>query len=161
MTSPIAAEIRSLPPDQQLGAALAVIEDLTGQDNSGIRYLIETMGLSTGMARVLWVLHRASPRVLTREQLATAIWGHGDAGDDRSVDSYIKRIRARAGIEITTYYGIGYALPQPLNIPTPPMAEVVASPAQAEALRNLAARLGQVLAEVASITDEIATLSEG
>lgn len=61
MTSPIAAEIRALPPDQQLAAALAVIEDLTGQDNPGIRHLIETMGLSVGMARILWALHRASP----------------------------------------------------------------------------------------------------
>ena len=139
MTSPLIAEIRALPHDQQLAAALAVIEDLTGQDNPGIRYLIETMGLSVGMARILWALHRASPRILTRDQLAIVVWGHDQGGDDRSIDAYVKRIRARTAISIRTTSGVGYSLDSPLNIPTRPMAEVIGVRQAPSALETLLA----------------------
>lgn len=159
MTSPIVAEIRALPADEQLPAALAVIEDLTGLDSPGIRYLIETMGLTAGMARVLWALHRASPRILSRDQLARVMWGHGDAGDERSIDSQIKRIRARTDITILTTYGVGYSLARPLNIPTLPMPEVIAAPAVARDMRALRARVGRLLADTQDIADEIDTLT--
>lgn len=139
MTSTIAAEIRALPADLQLAAALAVIEDLTGSENPGQQYLIETMGLSVGMARVVWALHRASPRILSRQQLAIVVWGHDDGGDDRSIDAYVKRIRQRTRIAIRTTSGVGYSLDDPLNIPTRSMADVIGVRPRPSALETLLA----------------------
>lgn len=159
MTSAIAEEIRALPPDQQLAAALAVIEDLTGRDNPGIRYLVDRYGLSVGMARILWALHRASPRILTRDQLAATVWGHGEISDDRSIDSYVKRIRARAGVAIKTTYGIGYSLACPLRIPTLTMGEVITAPQTARTLRALHRRVDVALTELQNIAADIKHLA--
>ncbi len=159
MTSPIVAEIRALPPDQQLAAALAVIEDLTGRDNPGIRYLVDHYGLSVGMARVLWALHRASPRILTRDQLAASVWGHGDVGGDRSIDTYVKRIRARSGVPIKTTYGIGYSLDRPLRIPTLTMGEVITAPQTARTLRALYRRFDAALAELQTVASDLENLA--
>lgn len=155
MTSPIAAEIRSLPPDQQLAAALAVIEDLTGADNPGIRYLTGAMGLSVGMARILWALHRASPRILSRDQLAVTVWGHGDVGDPRSIDSQVKRIRQRTGLTIRTARGLGFSLPKPLRIPTVPMGEVITAPGPVRRMRHINDRMTALIAEAQALSDEI------
>lgn len=159
MTSPIAAEIRALPAALQLAAALAVIEDLTGQDNPGIRWLVDHYGLSFGQARVLWALHRAAPRILSRDQLARSVWGHGDVGEDRSIDSYIKRIRARAGVAIRTSYGAGYSLARPLPIPTLTMGEVITAPRTATALRALHGRVDAALAQLQTIAADIDNLA--
>jgi DNA-binding response OmpR family regulator len=53
-------------------------------------------------------------RILTREQLIQRIWGVDYAGDSRTVDVHIKRLRERlaisADIAIVTARGLGYKL---------------------------------------------------
>ncbi|MGM9922697.1 MAG: response regulator transcription factor [Bacillus sp. (in: firmicutes)] len=54
-------------------------------------------------------------RTFTREELIQLIWGADFAGDDRTVDVHIKRLRERfakleAGFQIKTVRGVGYKL---------------------------------------------------
>ncbi|WP_435923638.1 response regulator transcription factor [Paenibacillus sp. DYY-L-2] len=53
-------------------------------------------------------------RIFTREELIANIWGFDFAGDDRTVDVHIKRLRDRFGesgdFTITTVRGVGYKL---------------------------------------------------
>lgn len=50
-------------------------------------------------------------QILTREQIITYLWGYDYEGDERSVDSIIKRIRKKLnGKYITTVRGLGYKI---------------------------------------------------
>jgi DNA-binding response OmpR family regulator len=57
----------------------------------------------------------ARPRaVLPRERLLADVWGWGDASGTRTVDSHIKALRRKLGVDlIRTAHGVGYALEVP------------------------------------------------
>ena len=61
---------------------------------------------------LLYSLASAPNRVFTREQLLDQIWGYEYAGDTRTVDVHIKRIREKLGDHdrwaIVTIWGVGY-----------------------------------------------------
>ncbi|MFI3177450.1 MAG: response regulator transcription factor [Eubacteriales bacterium] len=47
----------------------------------------------------------------TRDQLLNDVWGYNYEGEDRTVDTYVKQLRAKirtSGNRISTVYGIGY-----------------------------------------------------
>lgn len=46
-------------------------------------------------------------QVLTREQLLSKVWGYDYDGDDRTVDTHVKKLRAR-GVPIDTVIRVGY-----------------------------------------------------
>ena len=48
-------------------------------------------------------------QVLSRQQLLTMVWGYDYEGDERTVDTHIKKLRAR-GAEIETIIRVGYRL---------------------------------------------------
>ncbi|MGL4346166.1 MAG: response regulator transcription factor [Cellulosilyticaceae bacterium] len=49
--------------------------------------------------------------ILSREKLLTHVWGMDYDGDDRTVDTHIRRLRKKIGEQaIITYRGIGYSL---------------------------------------------------
>jgi DNA-binding response OmpR family regulator len=53
-------------------------------------------------------------RIMTREELFAEVWGRSSRPDDRSVDVYVSRLRAKLGEAIPgsrlirTHNGIGY-----------------------------------------------------
>jgi DNA-binding response OmpR family regulator len=53
-------------------------------------------------------------KVYTREQLLSHIWGYEFAGDTRTVDVHVKRLREKLiygdGWSIKTVWGVGYKL---------------------------------------------------
>ena len=61
---------------------------------------------------LLYCLASAPNRVFTREQLLDQIWGYEYAGDTRTVDVHIKRIREKLSDHdrwsIATIWGVGY-----------------------------------------------------
>lgn len=62
---------------------------------------------------ILYMLASNPGQVFTREQLLNRVWGYDFAGETRTVDTHIKRIRAKlanSGLEwsIKTIYGVGY-----------------------------------------------------
>jgi DNA-binding response OmpR family regulator len=49
--------------------------------------------------------------VVTRDRLMTEVWGWPDASGTRTLDSHVKGLRAKVGIDrIRTAHGVGYAL---------------------------------------------------
>ena len=61
----------------------------------------------------LYMLASNPGQVFTREQLLNKVWGYDFAGETRTVDTHIKRIRAKldnTGLNwsIKTIYGVGY-----------------------------------------------------
>ncbi|MDO5100454.1 MAG: response regulator transcription factor [Eubacteriales bacterium] len=63
---------------------------------------------------LLWLLANNSQKVFTRENLLESIWDASFEGDIRTVDSHIKRMRAKLNRlahpswEIKTIWGVGY-----------------------------------------------------
>jgi phosphate regulon transcriptional regulator PhoB len=68
---------------------------------------------------LLYVLMAHADRVLTREQLLDQVWGYDYYGDTRTVDTAVKRLRAKlrclapAQEFIVTVRGVGYKLQEP------------------------------------------------
>ena len=63
---------------------------------------------------LLWALAASKNKVLTREHLLNTLWGYEFYGDTRTVDSHIKRLRAKLDVlphpdwVIKTVWGVGY-----------------------------------------------------
>ena len=63
---------------------------------------------------ILWTLSNNSNKVFSRDSLLDKLWGYDFYGDSRTVDSHIKRLRAKLdehphqGWEIETIWGVGY-----------------------------------------------------
>ena len=105
--------ILALPPQERLGAALDLIDDLTGANVAAVLALQQRYGLTSREAEVLDALNRASPRALGREPLLLTVWGHDSEVGDRIVDIYIMKLRAKLGRDaIRTVWGSGWALPE-------------------------------------------------
>lgn len=62
---------------------------------------------------ILYMLASNPGHVFTREQLLNRVWGYDFVGETRTVDTHIKRIRAKLdntgkNWSIKTIYGVGY-----------------------------------------------------
>lgn len=71
----------------------------------------QAVELSAKEFELLYFLARHPQTVFTRENLLVNLWGYDFEGDERVVDSVIKRIRKKIGIAediIKTVYGSGY-----------------------------------------------------
>ena len=63
---------------------------------------------------LLEVFLRNQGIVLQREVLLNRIWGEEYDGDERTLDTHIRRLRGKIGKEyITTYVGMGYRMDEP------------------------------------------------
>ena len=68
--------------------------------------------------QLLTALARRHDRIVTREELYTAVWQRPFRHNERSVDVYVKRLRRKLaevlpeGEWIHTHYGFGYSLSQ-------------------------------------------------
>lgn len=64
---------------------------------------------------ILWTLSSQPDRVFDRETLLSLVWGYDFFGDSRTVDSHVKRLRAKLSFfphpdwEIRTIWGVGYS----------------------------------------------------
>ena len=74
----------------------------------------ENISLTKKEIELLWLLSTNRNKVFTRENLLDSIWGYDYFGDSRTVDSHIKRLRAKLDNyehetwNIKTIWGIGY-----------------------------------------------------
>ena len=63
---------------------------------------------------ILWTLTTNKNKVFSRENLLNSLWGYDYFGDNRTVDSHIKRLRAKLDKyshphwDIKTIWGVGY-----------------------------------------------------
>lgn len=71
---------------------------------------------------LLWILAKNSSKVFSRDNLLDSLWGYDYYGDSRTVDSHIKRMRAKLdkfehpGWEIKTIWGVGYRFEEKANV---------------------------------------------
>ncbi len=73
-----------------------------------------SVSLTKKEIEILWTLATNKNRVFSRENLLNSLWGYDYYGDNRTVDSHIKRLRAKLdeyehpAWEIKTIWGVGY-----------------------------------------------------
>lgn len=74
----------------------------------------EAVSLTKKEIEILWTLASNKNKVFSRENLLNTVWGYEYYGDARTVDSHIKRLRAKLDTfphpawEIKTIWGVGY-----------------------------------------------------
>ena len=95
------------------GAEVVKFPDLTvNLSNYEVVYKGETLEMAPKEIELLYFLASSPNQVFTREQLLDNIWGYEYAGDTRTVDVHIKRIREKIhGSDtwaLSTVWGIGY-----------------------------------------------------
>jgi len=72
------------------------------------------VSLTKKETELLWTLSNNKNKVFTRDNLLNSLWGYDYFGDNRTVDSHIKRLRAKLDEyehehwEIKTIWGVGY-----------------------------------------------------
>jgi DNA-binding response OmpR family regulator len=81
----------------------------------------ESLELTVRELQLLTALARRQDRIVTRQELYTAVWQRPFRANERSVDVYVKRLRRKLrevlpGSEyIHTHYGFGYRLSSSLS----------------------------------------------
>jgi DNA-binding response OmpR family regulator len=79
----------------------------------------EAITLTRDEYNILTLLMSRQAKIFTREEILDAVKGDDFGGYDRSIDSHIKRLRAKIGDDpkapryILTVYGMGYRLGEP------------------------------------------------
>ena len=82
------------------------------------RYTVEVDGQNVPLTKkeieLLWTMAKNSTKVFSRDNLLDSLWGYDYEGDSRTVDSHIKRLRAKLekyphpDWDIKTIWGVGY-----------------------------------------------------
>ena len=76
----------------------------------------EKLPLTKKEVETMWILAENPSKVFTRDNLLDSLWGQDYFGDSRTVDTHIKRLRAKLDKvdhpdwEIKTIWGLGYKL---------------------------------------------------
>ncbi|OLN32821.1 response regulator transcription factor [Desulfosporosinus metallidurans] len=74
----------------------------------------QPLGLTKKEVEILWLLASNPGKVFSRDNLLNSVWGYEYFGDARTVDTHIKRLRAKINItetsswDIKTIWGVGY-----------------------------------------------------
>ncbi|MDD7348431.1 MAG: response regulator transcription factor [Clostridiales bacterium] len=74
----------------------------------------EKIPMTKKEVETMWILAKNPSKVFTRDNLLDSLWGQDYFGDSRTVDSHIKRLRAKLdkvdhpNWEIKTIWGMGY-----------------------------------------------------
>jgi DNA-binding response OmpR family regulator len=94
------------------GAAPQTLGGLTlDTDQRRVRRGDEELALTATEFDLLAYLMRRPGRVITREQLLSAVWGYSAVAGTRTVDVHIAQLRAKLGADspIRTVRGVGYS----------------------------------------------------
>ena len=103
----------AVPKDEETPVEVVEYTDLViNKTNYSVIYMGNKIDMPPKELELLFFLASTPNHVFTREQLLNQIWGYEYAGDTRTVDVHIKRIREKindhAKWKISTIWGIGY-----------------------------------------------------
>ena len=111
----VRAVLRRLPPAAQQKEL--TLDNLILKTNDCLAVIAdEAIPLTKKETDILQLLLENQGRVFSREHLLDSLWGAEYDGDTRTIDSHIKRLRAKLdaaehpGWQIRTVWGIGYTL---------------------------------------------------
>ncbi len=82
-------------------------------DENGFTVLVnnENVPLTTREFEILKLLLENQGRVFTRDKLLNSVWGYDYFGDEKIVNTHIKNIRRKLGVDcIETIRGVGYKI---------------------------------------------------
>lgn len=89
------------------------------------------IGLTRREFELLEVLAGETGRVIERDDIYQRVWGYAMAHGDRSVDVFIRKLRAKLAKKspgweyVHTHFGVGYRFePEPVDTPPEPLAPV-------------------------------------
>jgi len=106
-----AAEIRPAPAEPQ-GEVKEYPNLVINLTNYSVTCRGQNVEMPPKELELLYFLAKSPNQVFTREQLLERIWGYEYAGDTRTVDVHIKRIREKLPFSeswnIATVWGVGY-----------------------------------------------------
>lgn len=123
--------VKPFSPSEVMARVRAVLRRLTKEEDTSDKVLIydnlminiesymvqinkEELSLTKKEMEILWTLAKYKNKVFTRDNLLNSVWGYDYTGDSRTVDSHIKRLRAKLDAyehpnwEIKTKWGVGY-----------------------------------------------------
>lgn len=124
--------VKPFSPSEVMARVRAVLRRMTKTDKSAdantltvgnMKLNLEEYSLYIGDTRInltkkeietMWTLAKNPNKVFTRDNLLDSLWGYDYYGDNRTVDSHIKRLRAKIdavphpGWDVTTVWGVGY-----------------------------------------------------
>ena len=111
----IAALIRRSSGEAQNPSETTTLDGLTADETAHVITLDNhALELTLKEYNILLKLLSSVGRVFSREQLLDDIWGYDYAGDIRTVDSHVARLRTKLGkwgeTHLKTVYGIGYKI---------------------------------------------------
>lgn len=76
----------------------------------------QPINLTKREIEILWLMASNPGKVFSRDNLLSSIWGYDFFGDARTVDTHVKRLRAKLALpedsfwDIKTVWGVGYRL---------------------------------------------------
>ncbi|MDF2595502.1 MAG: response regulator with CheY-like receiver domain and winged-helix DNA-binding domain [Clostridia bacterium] len=104
---------RMIPPQEQKYLEYSYANLRINLDTYVITIDDHPISLTKKETELLWML-ATSTKVFSRDNLLNSLWGYDYYGDNRTVDSHIKRLRAKLDEveheewEIKTIWGVGY-----------------------------------------------------
>ncbi len=110
----VRATLRRMQIEKQARNSFALDNLLIDLDEYSVAVSGQRINLTKKEVELLWTLAKNKNKVFTRENLLDSIWGYDYFGDSRTVDSHIKRLRAKLETvphekwEIKTIWGVGY-----------------------------------------------------
>ncbi len=111
------AVLRRMQPREDSKAKIITIGNLRVSADDYLAKIGEKpLSLTKKEFEILWTLAEHPGKVFSRDNLLESLWGYEYFGDTRTVDTHIKRLRAKAetlspeGFEIKTIWGVGYRL---------------------------------------------------
>ena len=111
----INAILRRITPKNDESAKIFTYDNLEiDLNNFTVKINDEIISLTKKEIEILWTLATNQNKVFTRENLLDLIWGFDYFGESRTVDTHIKRLRAKLDNykhekwNIKTIWGVGY-----------------------------------------------------
>ena len=111
----VRAILRRITANQGLKQQIYTYDTLTVDLDD---YLVTIAGQAVSLTKkeieLLWTLATNKNKVFSRDNLLNSLWGYDYYGDSRTVDTHIKRLRAKLDAyphdswEIKTIWGVGY-----------------------------------------------------
>ncbi|NOV02253.1 response regulator transcription factor [Paenibacillus planticolens] len=83
-----------------------------------VRRRDEIIDLTPKEYDLLLILYQYKGKIFTRTELLDQVWGYDFAGDTRTVDTHIQRLRKKLGLSdlITTVFSIGYKFEKQMDV---------------------------------------------
>ena len=116
----VRAILRRLPAQEEVPEQ-AASGNIYKYDNLVVnldKYTVTIGGVDVPLTKkeieLIWTLAKNNTKVFSRDNLLDALWGYDYYGDSRTVDSHIKRLRAKLdkypheAWDIKTIWGVGY-----------------------------------------------------